>query len=147
MTQEEYLPPADRPLPVGEQMLACSCTPGVCEDGCTQCPWENCIVRAHEGGEKYTVSIDDEDVGGLDRRFLHASMPIENKVAYCMETKVFTVTLCVAHIDTTCGVKNGAEPRAPDGPGRHYDPVLREYVDREAADTWTLDRLYEAYTV
>ena len=132
-SQEDYSPDAAQPLPAGEEMLASSCTVGECEEGCTQCEWEKCTVLKHDGNEKYTVRIhaDQATVAGLPRRFLQVAMPTENKVSYCMETKVFTVTLCVAHVDTTCGLKDGTQPRKPDRPGRHYDPVTREYVDRE----------------
>lgn len=148
-TQEDYLPDKTRPLPRGEVMLACSCTPGVCEDGCTQCGWEECTVLKHEGGENYTVEMaaDGEKVTGLPRRYLHALMPTENTVSYCMETKLLSVKLCVAHVDLTCHLKAGAEPRKPDNPGLDYDPVTRKWVDREQADIWTLARLHQKYSL
>jgi len=145
-TQEDYLPPADKPLPAGEVMLACSCTAGVCEPGCTQCPWEECVIVEHDGNDVYTARItSDDDIVHLSRDFFHATTPFENRYSYCMETKLFTVTLGVGFADNTCILKDGAEPRRADDASHQYDVVNREYVDRELAETFSQARMFDTY--
>ena len=120
-------------------------------------------MEKREHGDKYTVRFPPETEKKMgkkrsaepvcpiierrvvDRSYFQSNEHLSNKISYCMETKVLTVTLAVAHFDETCHHKAGKEPPKPAKPDQDYDPVRREWVDRASTDVWTQERLYATY--